>query len=656
MKNEMDDVEILSELSSRRESAMSTMLEDSQAKALDYYYGRPYGNEEEGWSTVVTREVKEIIDWMMPSICRVFTSGEAVVEFNPVGPEDEELAMQETDYVNHVATKENDWFNFVWSWTKSALLQNNSYAKVWVEDCKYVTSESYRGLLDSEFAEIVSRENIDVISHEEKVELVPVPTPMGVIQQPISLHDIKVRVTGKERKFRFDVIPQEELKVSKNARSISLRDVSFVEHSSFKTKSELLSDGFESELIDGLGSGDLYASRTGVLEVAREQYEANPIHAIEGSGSEEVMLVHESYVRMDVDGDGYSELRKIISVGDTILENEECDFIPIIALCPNPMPYKHVGSSSVDSIMDLQLISSTLVRMMLNNLYLTNNPEKEVVTANVNMDDILTSAPGNVHQVTEIGSIREITTPFTAGASFPMLELIDRMKFTRTGVSPSTKLDPDVLKQTTKGAYLAGIEQSNQLLETVVRVFAETGFKELFRMLHELIIKNQDKQKVIKLRNKWVTINPSEWKTRTDLTVSVGIGTGNKDQALSQLILLADKQVALKGLGIVTNQNIYNTYKKIIDLSGLKDVSQYFTDPKTVAPAPPPVDPSIELIKGQIENERQLNQIKLREQDMKNQREMEKLRKEQADKISEIAIKLTELELKYGQNIPGALV
>ena len=630
---------------------VSSELESDQGDALDFYYGRAYGNEQAGRSQVVTREVLEAIEWIMPSLMRVFASGNKTVQFDPVGMDDEDSAELETKVVNHVFNKDNNGFEILHNWFKDALLQKVGYVKVFWEEEEEVVTESYSGLTDEALAELLE-EGVEPIEHSQ-IEDVTVDE-MG--QQVFTVyHDVKIRRVDKSGNLKIINIPQEEMRVSKNATSISLDNVDFVAHCTEKTASDLLEMGYPKSLIEQLGSED----EEGGLQNYREVYSEN----VDGENDQSMRLitVNEAFIRTDYDGDGIAELRRVVMSGNHILENDEWDIIPFAALTPIMMPHKHIGLSEADLVMDIQQIKSTLVRQMLDNLYLTNNPEKEVLASQVNLDDLLKSLPGGIKRVKQMGSIREIAVPFTAGASQPMLDLLDGMKEARTGVSRHTMgLDADTLAQSTKGAFQTGLRQANQRLEMLARVFAETGVKALFLKIHALLIKHQDKARELKIDSDWVQIDPTEWRERKSMSVVVGIGTGDKTESLMNLNQLREiqEQHLLQGSPMVSMKNLYNTYEKMIELSELKDAERYFNDPDKLPP-PEPKEPSteekmaqaqIEIAKLQTQNEmlRQQNESKKLEISAWSENEKRKdFEREFVYKEQELALKAQEVEYKY---------
>ena len=580
----MNESEICALIDRQLANAMTTQtsVEDDQADAQDYYHGRPMGNEVAGRSRIVTRDVLETIEWIKPSLLRIFGPGQKVCVFDPTGPEDELAAEQDTDVVNQILVKDNDWFLTVYEWIHDALLQKNGYIKIYAEEKEEVETVTHYGLTDQQLVQVL--EQAEPVEHNESVE----QTELG----DVVLHDIKARLRKKAWKICIDTVPQDEIRIPYSYSSVNLDDVAFIAHEREMPASDLIEMGHDKGLVDQLG---LDRSDESQLKYARGHYETR-FEDEETDPSMRLVTVQECYIKLDLDGDGVAELHRVLKSGSTILEIDEWDYIPFVAMSAIPLPHEHMGMSEADLVMDLQEIRTALLRQILDNLYLTNNPEKEAVIGKVNMDDLLVSVPGGVKRVKEPNSIKPLTVPFTAGASLPMLDVIDGMKESRTGVSRHTQgLDANVLAQSTKGAFMGALKQANQRVEMIARIFAETGFKALFRKAHGLIRKYQDVPRTIRIRNTWVDVNPAQWRERNDVTVVVGTGNVNDDEMLAKLLQLADRQEQhlLNGSPMVSLKNLYNTYEQIVQKSGLKDVSRYFTDPAmAMPPAPPPPGPS----------------------------------------------------------------
>lgn len=591
-------------------------LSEQRRKALDYYLGQPFGNEMEGRSKVVSTDVADTIEWILPSLLRIFTAGDDVVRYEPTGPEDEEVARQATEYANWIFTRDNPGFLILYTLFKDALLQKNGIGKVWWEEKEEDQREVYRQKTPEEVQVLLADPDVELLEvREYQAERIGIDPSGAVVAIPVPYHDVTLKRRSRSGRVRVMPVPPEEFLISRRARSID--EAAFVAHRVRRTVSELLAMGFDRKTVEALPD----AAEDDPTGEERARFDFDDTGDPAGShGLNRAMRevwITECYIRADWDGDGIAERRKITvgGAGEEILDNETWDGpLPFVSLTPIIMPHRFFGLSVADLVMDLQLIKSTILRQILDNLYLSNNG-RHVISDQVNLDDMLTVRPGGIVRLKSgampsQGHVLPLDTPLVAAQAFPMLEYLDGIREGRTGVTRYNQgLHAETLNKTA-----AGINQimtaAQQRIELIARVFAETGIKDLFRKILELIGKHQSAPRIIRLRNRWVPMDPRSWNTQMDLSINVGLGTGNRDQMLVHLQNLLGIQVqAIKLQGgvagpIVTLDNIYNTLAKLVENAGLKSVDAYFTAPGAMpapagppaqaeAPNAPPIDPNV---------------------------------------------------------------
>lgn len=611
-------------------------LSYERAENLDYYLGEPFGNESPNRSQVVLTDVADTVEWIMPSLMRVFTSGEKIVNFEPVGPEDEQLAKQETDYTNFVVTQKNPIFESFYTWFKDALISKNGYMKFWYEEKIEVNTEQYEGLSDEEFYLLEQDPYIEFVEHTERAQEVVYPTPNGPMAEMVALHDVTVKKTTTCNVVRYKPVPPEEMLVSVNITTVGLTDVDFIQHRTEMTLSEIRQMGFDiPDNIQGDDQDDEYE------DYVRDQYGEEDYNEDAVDSSMRRVTFKETYVKLDMDNDGIAELHKICIVGKTILEDVEFDHIPFAAISPILMPHRHIGRALADLVKDLQYIRSTVIRQALDNMYLTNNVRMAVNKNTVNLDDALTDRPGSLIRVDGIPGqdIMPVQVGNMGSSAYTMLEYLEGIKETRTGITKYNQgLDANSLNKTATGiSQIMGAAQ--QRIELIARTFAETGVKDLFMGIHALILKHFTKEEKIKLRNEWVPVDPRQWKTRTDLTISVGMGTGNKEQMLAHLANIFQSQMQAMPIGVVNPKNIYNTLVKMAENSGFKMPEEFFTEP----------NPQEQQMQQQqmMQQQQQMMQAQMQAEQQKLQAQMQLKREEM---MGELEIKreemLAEIQLK----------
>jgi hypothetical protein len=629
-------------------------LTQQRTDALDRYYGKKYGNEQEGRSQIVTRDVADVIEWIMPSLMKIFTSGDKIVKFEPQGPEDVEMAQQATDYTNYVIMKQNPGFSIIYSWFKDALLQKNGVVKHYWDDTTEVTREEYKNLTEEEFNALLIDDAVEVIEHTviggaEDME-------MGIPSAP-TLHDAVIKRTNESGQVRIEPIPPEEFLINKYAKSIE--DARFVAHRVKRTKSELVAQGFPKSKLERAFSAEEAEWKSERL--ARFSYDQDSSYPT--GDIDEGIWVTECYIRVDFDNDGIDELRKITKVGDELLDNEAVDSVPFSSLTPVPMPHKFYGLSIYDLISDLQLIKTTLMRNLLDNMYLTNNGRYEVVEGQVNLDDLMTSRPGGIVRVRTPGAVSPLATPQLDQNSFNMLGYLDSIREERTGVNKNSMgIGEGALKSHQTATGIAQVmTAAQQKIELIARVFAETGMKDLANSVYQLVQRYESPEKLVRLNNQWTTLYPAEWKEKMDCTAQVGLGFGNKDMNLMHLGQLAQTmqmiaQHPAAGM-MIKPKNVYNLVAEQIRAMGMRNVDDFITDPgdQDVQGQGPGPEEQAKQAEMQLKAEElKLKMQKLQTESALKQKEMEldaKLAQQELElKASEaqinMQIKVQELELK----------
>jgi len=600
---------------------VETETVEQRTKAINYYNRYEYGNEVDGRSKIVTGEVAEVVDGALPQLMRIFAGSDELGRFEPRMPGDEEFAKQATELTNYVFFSDNDGVIILHNWMKDALLQKNGIVKYWWEDSEDPTKEEYKGLNAEELTLLFADGEMELISQEtEEVGI----DPMGM---PILSYNVVIKKKKEVGKVCVENVPPEEFLIAKRDKSI--KNAKFVAHRTVKTRSDLIAMGYPQDQVDKMPA---YNDLTYTPErVARYSAGEMPDETQSLDFTMQEVELFECYIRTDFDGDGIAELRKVVYAGDQIIDNEETDHIPFASICPIPMPHKFFGQSLADRAMDIQLIKSTITRQILDNLYLTNMPRVTALDGQVNLDDLLTTSPGGVVRIKSQGAVQSLSVPATASQSFPMLDYMDQVLQKRSGVtSTSQGIDPNILQNTTATAIAAMQQAGSGRIEMIARIFADTGVKDLFAGIFHLILKYQDKPRVIRLRGKYVSIDPREWKNNYDVTVNVGLGTGSQDQKMAMAAMVMQKQeqiLSTQGFAnpLVSVGQYRNTLGKFIEAAGYKDSMEFFKEippeldqqlsqPQPQQPIPnPAMDALMAQTQAQIEVDRAkaLNDIEI---------------------------------------------
>lgn len=669
--NPMDDTELQGIVAGELEDAVSYIDADVspiRAKGTEYYRGDPFGNEEEGRSQVVAMEVRDTVSAMLPSLMKVFFSSENVVEYSPRGPEDVQGAQQATDYANFIFSNDNNGFMTTYALFKDSLVRKCGIAKYWWDEVEEVKIEEYSGL-DDQTLQVLMQEGAEVkivVSYPDEMaqmqpQIDPTTGEMMPMQQPM-LHDVQIKRTTKDGRIRIMAVPPEELVLDRRARSFE--DAGIIGHRRMATVDELLEMGYELDEIEenisstDLDSNDEYLARQPLSTTLGAADSLNP-------GQRRVLYV-EAYMRVDYDGDGIAELRKICTMGSgyTMVRNLPASYIPFVDFPCDPEPHTSPleAMSMYDLTRDIQEIKSEVLRNTLDSLAQSIHPRTAVVEGQVNIDDVLNNETGAIIRVRAPGMVQPFSTPFVGQAAFPMLDYMDAMREDRTGMSKAAMgLDPDALQSTTKAAVAATVSASQSRLELQARILAE-GMKKLFKGILYLITTHQDKPRMVRLRNEWVQIDPRAWNANMDVTVNIGLGNGDTNDRIQALTMIAGKQEQIMqqfGLGnpVVTPAMYIRTLQKIIELSGFKDASSYIqTLPADFQPQADQPQPTPEEVLAQVQAQSIQADIQKKAAELELQREKmirdDDYRRDQL--AQDLMLKKYELELKYQTQISTA--
>lgn len=646
-------------------------LSSKRAKAIEYYEGTMSDTPSaQGRSSVVSRDVADTIGWMLPGIIRVFTASDQMAEFEPVGRNDEEGAKQATDYINHVFWKDNAGYRNLWDATHDSLLQGNGIVKHWWDESEECEYSEHTGLTAEQIA-LIEQDGGEVVSQEPgEPQRTVVPGPDGQ-PQPIEIETWNVKVKRVEKgRIRIDCIEPENF--LKNREAITIEDARFVAHRDEKTRSELIEMGFSKEQVDELPA---YSPRSDSEEtIARDD---STYGSMVGHRSTELIELYECYIQADVDGDGISETVRAYYAGKggagTLLDWEVWDDdVPFSDIPCDPIPHRWDARSLYDKTGHVQRVKTVLTRQFLDNLYWINNPQTYAQAGGVENPEALVSPTfGGVVWLNNKATMppAPLTVEFVGDKALMGLEHFDRVIEKGTGVSKSTQaLDPETLQNQTATANQNQRDASYSQVELIARNQAELGWRRVFKMLLRLIVKHQDRPRTIRLRDKWVEIDPRQWNANMDVTVNVGLGTGSRDRDMQMLsVILQTQQGIAQGLSAAGRMDkaiqmipkIIKTATKLAESSGIRNPDEYypeFPEPEVnqmvqqAQQAAAQGDPKIAIEKEKMQLDVQKSQVEMQMDAQKNQNDIilqrEKIQGELMLKREQMAM---EFELKRWQ-------
>lgn len=647
-------------------------LAQQRQKAEQYFYAEAKGDlappEIEGRSSVVVPVVRNTIEAMLPQLMVKFTGGDTVVEFEPTQQGDEQAAKNCTEYLNYLFFKKNPGHSITYSWFKDALKLKRGFVKVWWDTRDEESREEYKGLDQVELAQLMDDEEIEILEQksypdeedaEKRKEAIQQLTQQcqqaeqaaaqgnqqaaqaceqmkaqiaQIQSQPAAmLYDVSCKRTKTGGKVTIENVPPEEFFISRRAKSIA--DARICGHRFKRTISHLRSMGYPSSKIDQVGSGGDESQDANLEFVERmafdDEYTGNDNPLIDESQRE--VWVTEAYVRVDKDGDGIAELRKVTRCGGVTLDDEVTDMAPFVSICPIPEPHKFYGLSVADLAQEGQKTETALLRASLDNLYLEVNGRYFAVEGQVNLDDLLSSRPGGIVRTKSQGAVGRLDQgKGNIGETMSMLEYMKAYNEDATGWSRlSMGNDPNSLnggETATKTNIVTN--KADMRVDLIARNFAE-GFVELFRLMLKLVCQHQDKEAWIKLSGQWVPMDPREWRNQFDVNINVGLGMGSKDQQVAHLMTLIQTQANGLQIGITTPSNLYESAMELAKNLGFKSGQKFFTQPDPNAKPPDPMQGQMQIeqmkaqVKAQSDQQAKMGELQLERERMQMQAQVD---------------------------------
>jgi len=670
----MDEEEFRSRVRQSIEDAaiyIDTYIAPERENAMSYYLGNSFGNEEDGASQVVLTEVRDTVLAMLPSLLRIFTGGDKVLEFVPKTAEDVEVAEQQTDFINYIFMQENPGFRILHDAMKDALILKEGVLTWYKRDEETVEEYSYSGLSQEEAALIAQDPSVTVLEYREEQSMMQrdnvVTMSPDVMMMP-QMISMRIKRVIREPRYVVECIPVEQFIIDNQATCIE--DALIVGRRKLATVSELVAMGYDKDLVEmNAGSGG--------FELNMETLVRNPadqsFFGIANGNDESTDKVYyvEAYIRIDKDGDGIAELHKVCTVGNGgyIVHQEIVTEAPFALLSPDPTPHTIFGKSIADQTMDLQLIKSSIMRNTLDSLAQSIRPRTLAVEGQVNMDDLLNNEIGAVIRARNPGAVVPFSTPFVGQPALGVMAYVDEIKTQRTGISRASQgLDAEALQSTTRAAVQAQLSSSQERIEMIARLFAD-GLKRCFKGLLHLVTQHQDKPKVIRLRNKFVPIDPRGWTADMDMIVNIALGRGSDEQRMMFLQQIAAKQEQiLQQYGpnnpMVSIQQYVSTLNQITQLAGFQNPAQFYSEPtpeqvqqfmQSMAPEKKQ-DPAEMLAQVEAEKTRADILIAAAKQELETKKAQADADLKRDQLIADVMLRAAEIQAKYGSQVDVATI
>ena len=590
---------------------LDSKLSREREQVLKYYHGELPKPHHSGNSKYVSMDVYDTVESAKSQLIEVFSAGDGIVEFAPQGPEDVGAAKVATAYTDYVLFRQNPGVDILTTVLTDGLMARNGVAKVYWETKYNETEESFEALDADELAVLLEDPELTLETYVDNED----GTFDGTLVRRKDVSQV-----------RIDPVPPEEFLISPRAKSI--REAPFVAQRVLKTEAELIEMGFDRKVIQGLATDDSIINEEEKHARFSGVDEGSTMSDIEYQQQARKLQVIEAYIRLDVDGEGRQNLWKVTKCGSTLLDKQRVSRVPFVAFVPLPLPHSWWGANFATKAIPIQNARTVLMRGILDHTVITNNPRMMVVKgALVNPREMLENRIGGIVNVTRPDGVFPLQQASLNPFVFQTIQLLDEDKEDTTGVSKiSQGLNKDAIsKQNSQGMVeqLVGLSQQRQKI--VARNFANQFLKELYVEIYGLVLENEKQEKVIEIAGQWVPIDPSKWYERTDISVSMHLGYGEKDRQANeciQLHQLLGSDPAMSNM--YTDKQRYNLISKYMVTKGYKNVDDYLIPPEQAQPKQP--DPmmvhEMEMDKAKLQLEQQKLQLAAQKNEMQAQMDM----------------------------------
>lgn len=620
----MKEADILSIVQSELEQSLSFspnspfgQSSPSIEEPLKYYLGLPNGTETEGKSQVMSTDVADAIEWILPQIMRAFTQHNDVVSIDPINEGDEDQAQLETQYIYDIIMKRNPGFIILHTAVKDALLQRNGIIKTYYEQTQTQASHELTNLTPEQATYVLSQPNIQPTQHSQNED------------GSINLSFVQ---TEEQAKITIEAVPLENFYVNSDHNSIDLTNARFTAHSIVKTISDCRKDGVDEKLIKQI-SPTLSNASAYRFEL---QGESSLNTRLNPDESMTEVTIYECYLHIDTNGDGIAEYNKVTVAGEgnpnVVLSIEPLEYSPWVATTAILMSHKFQGLSIYDRLKQIQDQKTALIRNILDNMYLINNQQKKVIENMVNMDDVLTSRVGGNIRVKRMDAIEPIVTQPLDPMSVEMLKYLDEIKAGRVGVSADGPSAPQNIGDRVGSQ---GVQQlmsaKEELVGLIIRLMAETLLKPLCLKIRTLAHSYQNTIEDYKFKGKWIQVNPQVWPLRSNAMCTINVGTGSSDKTQKAAAMQAVQQMQEKlaqspAAYLIDDTHVYRVVDDYLKTFGIPGAARYMFDPAS----PEAQERKQQAMQSQQENAQKAEQAALAQTQLEQAIAQAELQKAQA--------------------------
>lgn len=588
MAKKLRDEEIAALLDHRVAACVTysdSKLSQERERVARYYNGELPAPIHAGNSKYVSMDVYDSVETMKATLLETFSGNQRPVRFAPQGAEDVAKARQCTEYTNFVVFRQNDGFRVFHDAIHDGLTARAGIVQVYWQSRAEPIEEEFSGLTEDEFMTLLADPEIE--DYDSVVRGVD-----GLFSGVLTRKVDKSQVV-------LEVVPPEEFVIT--ARAKSIKDADVVGRKTRISQSDLIKQGYSRKVIEDLaGNDELWLQVEPEVSARFDATEGSGIIGLDNHAAtpdRRKIDVYELYAHLDVDGEGVSRLWKVTYAGRKVLDKQRVDRVPFVCFVPLPVPHSFYGNNFAARVIPTQNARTVLVRGILDHTVITNNPRYQVVRGGLmNPKELMENRVGGIVNVTRPDAVSPLPQTGLNPFVFQTVQLLDEDKEESTGISKlSSGLNKDAIsKQNSADMVTQLVSLSQQRQKIIARQFAEGFLKPLWLEVYQLVLENENTEKVIEVSGEYIPIDPAAWEARTDVEVEFALGYGEKEreaQKFVQVDMMLSQDPTLAD--IYPLEKRYNTITRALEASGIKDVASFLVNPAELQPKGP--DPMQQL-------------------------------------------------------------
>jgi hypothetical protein len=614
-------------------------LSSERAKIIDYYNGTLPRPAHDGNSKYVSLDVYDAVESLKAALLESFSSGNKTVRFAPQNEDDVEKAKVCTEYTDYVVHRQNDMFSVMSTAIHDALIARAGVVKVFWENSTETSYEEFEDITDSELNLLLAQDNVELVESTA---------------DELGLNSGTIGIESDTSQVVIENVAPEEFLIESQAKSLD--DVTFCAHRTKKTLSDLRLEGYSEKLIEKIGDHTDVDLETDPEVLARFDNVGNFRNASKDHQDQvRSVMVYEAYIMIDVEGTGVAELYKVIKAGNVLLDKEKVIRKPFVTFVPLPTPHSFYGNNFADKVVATQNARTVLTRSILDHAMITNNPRYTVVKGGLtNPRELIDNRVGGIVNISRPDAIAPMPQSSLNPFIFQTIQMLDEDKEDTTGVSKiSQGLNKDALSQQNSAAMVEQLAtMSQQRQKIIARNFAVQFVKPLYSLVYELVCENESQERIVELSGSYVACDPRKWREKRDVAVELHLGYGEQEKEAQKYLALHTLMTSDPNLSkMYQQQNQYELASKIMELSGIKEVGNYLTNPQSLPEEGP--DPAVEMQMQMAQKQLELQERQTALAETKAQVEAQisqmKIELEKAKVENQHAIQSDNLDLKEEQ-------